>query len=476
MPSGISERLIQRALGPIDFSYAYQKVENTAKQLAAEDRARKQSALKDYYTDLASMNKDKVGVRSVDVPEVSGLYNEWSTIEKQLASNPNLISRNPELYGQLKNKSEETYSKLMTTIRGSKELGKQEQDDFKQMANPEKMDYYRDGAPAEYRKSVIERPWSEVIKNGTNDLTKYYETKIDGSKFYGDLGQRIESQATQKHRVPDMSFKGAPGEMRYLEFDKMPMIGEAQVIVADNLNAKLGKKANKFAVQQLEDAMATGDYQKVKAQYEDFYNDNNPNGWKKYFDKKPTYIPLFQDGKPQKELFINYVTAKEFTSKLPEGRLGKGEFGSESSKARYRESIRKVSGGGKGDEEMPYVDLYSGIVAYLQQPKALRGASVDRFDAETQGVVLSRARNITGVKDLGNRDIYLTEDKTTGEIKMNSMKDLSDANGRLVYKKGQPIGKLTKDDINMEASKGLGVKGRKAALSAKDVDPLGIFK
>lgn len=362
MPSGISERLIQRALGPIDFSYAYQKVENTAKQLAAEDRARKQSALKDYYTDLASMNKDKVGVRSVDVPEVSGLYNEWSTIEKQLASNPNLISRNPELYGQLKNKSEETYSKLMTTIRGSKELGKQEQDDFKQMANPEKMDYYRDGAPAEYRKSVIERPWSEVIKNGTNDLTKYYETKIDGSKFYGDLGQRIESQATQKHRVPDMSFKGAPGEMRYLEFDKMPMIGEAQVIVADNLNAKLGKKANKFAVQQLEDAMATGDYQKVKAQYEDFYNDNNPNGWKKYFDKKPTYIPLFQDGKPQKELFINYVTAKEFTSKLPEGRLGKGEFGSESAKARYSSrlslsnsiALKKIKG---PEEEQPKLSL-----------------------------------------------------------------------------------------------------------------------
>lgn len=484
MPSGISERLIQRALGPIDFSYAYQKVENTAKQLAAEDRARKQSALKDYYTDLASMNKDKVGVRSVDVPEVSGLYNEWSTIEKQLASNPNLISRNPELYGQLKNKSEETYSKLMTTIRGSKELGKQEQNDFKQMANPEKMDFYLDGAPAEYRKNVIEKPWSEVVKSGAHDLTRYYETKIDGSEFYGDLGQRIESQATQKLKVPDLSFKGAPGEMRYIYFDKMPMIEKVQGVVADNLNAKLGKKDNKFAVQQLEDAMATGDYQKVKAKYEDFYNDNNPNGWKKYFDKKPTYIPLFQDGKPQKELFINYVTAKRFTSKLPEGILGEGEFGSESSKARYRESIRKVPEGGKGNKKSPYVDLYSGIVTYLQQPKALRGASVDRFDAKTQGIILDRVRMITGAKDLSNRDVYVTEDKNTGEILIKPMIDmyqtLSDEKGneikRAVYKKGQTIGKLTKDDINMEASKGFGVEGRKAAFTAEDIPPITAIK
>ena len=477
MPSGISERLIQRALGPIDFSYAYQKVDNAAKQFAAEDKARKQQALKDYYTDLASMNKDKVGVRSVDVPEVSGLYNEWATIEKQLATNPNLISKNPELYGQLKNKSEETYSKLMTTIRGSKELGKQEQDEFKTMANPEKMDFYRDGAPAEYRKMVIERPWSQVVKDGTNDITKYYETKIDGSKFYGDLGQRIEAQATQKHKVADPTFKGVAGEKRYMEFDKMPMLGEAQVVVADNLNAKLGKKADKFAVQQLEDAMATGDYQATKKKYEAFYDDTNPNGWKKYFDKKPVYVPLFQEGKPNKELFVNYVTAKEFTSKLPEGRLGKGDFESEGARARYRESIRKVSGGKGEGEEMPYVDIYSGIVAYLQQPKAARGASVDRFNTETQSVLLSKARNITGVKDLSNRDIYITENKSTGEIKMNLMKDMVDANGRLVYKKGQPIGSLTKDDVNMEASKGLGVKGRKAVLQSKEQeDPLGLFK
>lgn len=473
MPSGISERLIQRALGPIDFSYAYQKIDNAAKQFAAEDKARKQSALKDYYTDLAAMNKDKAGLRSVDVPEVSGLYNEWSTIEKQLATNPNLISKNPELYGQLKNKSEETYSKLLTTIRGSKELGKQEQEEFKTMANPEKMDFYRDGAPAEYRKNVIERPWSQVVKDGTNDITKYYETKIDGSKFYGDLGQRIESQATQKHKIADQTFKGVAGEKRYMEFDKMPMLGEAQVVVADNLNAKLGKKADKFAVQQLEDAMATGDYQATKKKYEAFYDDTNPNGWKKYFDKKPVYVPLFQDGKPNKELFINYVTAKEFTSKLPEGRLGKVEFESESAKARYGSQLafnkavqlkKMKDSEGKGGD-VPYVDAYKKIMdAVLASP--IKAISPSKLDVSTQNVLLDLVAPSIGLKDLNNRYIYV---KLEGDnLVVRSSVDLKDENGKTIIAEGGRIGELPREGLNIKASTPLGQKSKIAAKESPE--------
>jgi len=74
MAQAISERLLQRALGPIDLSYAYQKIDAVSRQLAAEDRAVKKEAAKQYYTDLASMNKEQVGVRAADVPEVSEMY------------------------------------------------------------------------------------------------------------------------------------------------------------------------------------------------------------------------------------------------------------------------------------------------------------------------------------------------------------------------------------------------------------------
>ena len=79
-----------------------------------------------YYTDMATMNKDKVGVRAIDTPEISKLYSEWSNIGKKISSNPRLITKNPEEYGRLKSEQDALESKLLTNIRASKELGKQE--------------------------------------------------------------------------------------------------------------------------------------------------------------------------------------------------------------------------------------------------------------------------------------------------------------------------------------------------------------
>jgi Arc/MetJ family transcription regulator len=49
MAQAISERLLQRALGPLDLSYAYQKIDAVSRQLGAEDRLRKQEAAKQYH-------------------------------------------------------------------------------------------------------------------------------------------------------------------------------------------------------------------------------------------------------------------------------------------------------------------------------------------------------------------------------------------------------------------------------------------
>ena len=452
MPLGISESVIRRAYGPIDLSYAYNKIDALQRQLAAEDRLRRQEAKKQYYTDLAAMNKEKVGVRATDIPEVSNLYKDWSATERMLASNPNLINRNPELYGQLKNKSDETYSRLMTTIRGSKELGKQEVIDFREMANPQKMDFYRENAAADYKQNVINKPWSEVIQSGLNDITKYYEPRIDGSKFYGDLGQRIETQATGKHEKLDPTFKGAPGELRYIEFNKMPMLGETAVIVADNLNAKLGKKADRFALQELNDAIKSGDYEDVKRRYNDFMT----AGYLKYFDKDQPVIPLFDiKGVSPKQDFINYSTAKEFLSKLPaEGIIGKGRFGSEGAAIRYRAGFKTT-----GKEAAAPVEIYSSIVDKL--PTQVGGKpyikSMEKFDSDEQDVMMNIVRRNSGMRDLNNRDVYLQQDDA-GNVTVKAMNDIKDNAGYTVYRKGQSITKMQQDGIDKEATKLFGKK------------------
>ena len=468
MALGISERMLQRALAPIDLSYAYEKVDALSRQIAAEEAAARKEAAKQYYTDLAALNKERAGVRAIDVPEVSAMYKEWSDIERKLANNPNLISRSPELYGQLKNQSDEIYSKLNTAIRGSKELAKTEVQDFQEMANPQKMDFYVDGAAGFYKQNVINKPWSEVVMTGANDRTKYYETKIDARPFYAELGQRIESQATGDHKIKDVTFKGVPGEVREIEFKKMPMLGEIQAVVTDNLYGKMGKKAPKFALQQLDDVMKSKDYDRVKQAYNDFFKDDNPEGYKKYFDKPQPKVPLFEGDLSPTQMFVNYTTAREFLSKLPQGVAGKAYFETPSAGMKFRESIRKVAGGGEA-ADTSFIDAYTNMADYLSQPKAVGGASTDRFNANAQRIVLSTVRDVTGIKSLSNRDVYAKLDKNTGDISLISMRDVSEGEGkdkRTIYSKGQVLGKISGEEVNIAASKVLGVKGVRGAKEA----------
>ena len=460
MPLGITESTLRRAYAPLDLSYAYGRIESLQKQLAAEDRAKRQEALKQYYTDLASMEKEKVGVRSIDIPEVSMLYREWANTEKQLAANPNLINRSPDLYGELKNKSNKLYSTLVTTIKGSKELGKQEISDFKEMANPQKMDFYRDNAAADYKQRVMNRPWSEVFTTGADDITKYYEPRIDGRKFFESLGQKIESRGQSDHQIQDTTFKGAPGEVRFIEFKKMPMLGEIPIIIKDNIEASLGKKADKFATQELFEAKKSGDYNAVK----DSWNQFMEKGYEKYFGLKSKdgndqpVISLFnKTGISDKQDYINYLTAKEYLSRLPEGKLGKGQFMSESQAAKYRESIRK-----KGDEDTEVIDIWTPTVGRLQRDEPSKlGVSVDKFDSNTQRIMLSEARSVTGANWLGNRNVYAKFNPAEQKVALYTMQDIKDATGNVVYKRNQKIGTLAQDQMNIIATKPLGVKAVK---------------
>jgi hypothetical protein len=317
MAQAISERLLERALGPVDLSYAYQKMDAVSRQLAAEDRARKQEAAKNYYTEVASMNKERAGVRAIDTPEVSNMYKQWAENEKKLSKSPNLITKNPEEYGRIKSESDALYSKLLTTIRTSKEIAKQEQQDYAKIADPKNIDNYEPDAAVAYKQFVINQPVSAIIANGTNDITKYYAKEINGKEFYTKLNQFIPTQGVQKgYQFTDPSYKDAYGRTRQVKFGDMPIDAKIKNVVVENLISNFGRRADTFANQQLSNAIATKEFDKVVNEYNKFYDPANPEGFKKY--NLPEVKALKFDGAmPKTELFANFIAAKEFLARKP---------------------------------------------------------------------------------------------------------------------------------------------------------------
>jgi hypothetical protein len=317
MAQAISERLLQQALGPVDLSYAYQKMDALSRQLAAEERAKKQEAAKNYYTEVASMNKERAGVRAIDTAEVSNMYKQWADNEKKLSMSPNLITKNPEEYGRIKADSDALYGKLLTTIRASKEIGKQEQQDYAKIADPKNIDNYEPDAAVAYKQFVINQPVSAIIANGTNDLTRYYAKEINGKDFYTKLNQFIPTQGVQKgYEFTDPSYKDAYGRTRQVKFGDMPIDAKIKNVVVENLVSNFGRRADTFANQQLSNAIATKEFDNVVNEYNKFYDPANPDGFKKY--NLPAVKALtFDETVPKKELFANFIAAKEFLARKP---------------------------------------------------------------------------------------------------------------------------------------------------------------
>jgi len=327
MAQAISERLLQRALGPLDLSYAYQKIDAVSRQLAAEDRARKQEAAKQYYTEMASMNKERAGVRAIDTSEVATMYKQWAENEKKLSRSPNLIQKNPEEYGRIKSESDALYGKLLTTIRASKEVAKQEQQDLAKIADPKNLDYFEPDAVSLYRRDVINQPVSSIIANGTNDLTRYYAKEINGKDFYTKTSQDISSQGVQKgYEVQDPTYKDAYGRTRVIKYGDMPIDAKIKGVVLANLETQLGRRSGAFANQQLDKAIKSKDFEAVATEYNKFYDPANPDGFKKY-GLPEVKVLRFDESVPAKELFANYLTAKEFLARKPLPIIGQPKLG-----------------------------------------------------------------------------------------------------------------------------------------------------
>jgi hypothetical protein len=473
MAQAISERLLERALGPIDLSYAYQKIDAVSRQLAAEDRARKQEAAKQYYTDLATMNKEQAGVRAADVPDVANMYKQWAANEKKLSQSPNLINRNPEEYGRIKSESDALYSKLRTTIKASKDFGKREIEEFRIIRNPEKMDLFKEGAAEEYKTKVLSSPLSRIMETGDDDLAKYYETRIDGSGFLNKIDASVRTNALGINQKFDKEYKSIVGEKKYNIYDKMPMIESIYTMTRNGIDGEFGKKANTFANQQLTDLRQSGEYDAVLTKFNNFWNPANKDGASKYYENIPDLPPMFRQGASAKQQYIDFVTASQFLAKLPTSAKEDYEM-TPTQKLAYKKLGFRPKDEVAAADDSGYINAYDKIKAYASDPSRKNGVSVDRFDVDTQSVILEKARKSTGLPWLSNRDVYLKFDENTGEIELLSLTDVlkpADEKGKRapLYVRNQRIGSLPRAGTNIAASKELGIEGKRLAEARSKV-------
>jgi len=463
MAQAISERLLQRALGPIDLSYAYQKIDAVSRQLAAEDRLRKQEAAKQYYTDMASMNKEKVGVRAADVAEVSEMYKQWASNEKKLSQSPNLITKNPEEYGRIKSDSDALYSKLLTTIRSSKDFGKREMEDFRAIRNPEKRDLFRENAGQDYDAKVLSAPLSRIRQTGDDDLAKYYETRIDGSGFLNKLDASVRTNALGLNQKLDTQYKSVVGEKKYNIYDKFPMIEAIYTMSRNGIDGEFGKKANTFANQQLADLKESGEYDNVLAKFNNFWKPENKEGASKYYESIPDLPPMFRTGASPKQQYLDFVTASQFLSKLPTAAKEQYDM-TPAQKLAYRKLGFQPREGGAPADDSGYINAYDKIKAFASDPSRKFGVSVSKYDFGEQEIILEKVRKATGINWLANRDVYIVIDENNGDVVVRSSRNVPRDDGTTLFAENQRLGVLPPVATNVAASKELGIKGKREAV------------
>jgi len=173
MPSGISERTLQAAYGPIDLGGVYKTIESKVRQLAAEEKAYRQQNLKSFLQDSAKLTEatKAKGVRADDIAEIMEHRKKWSQMKMLQDSDPMLIQNDTKSYMQLQNKIDEEFSAVMNLSKRSQSQYEEENKIFKEMGDKPEM--YELGARERWQNDVMKKPLSHIDKNNTADLSKY---------------------------------------------------------------------------------------------------------------------------------------------------------------------------------------------------------------------------------------------------------------------------------------------------------------
>ena len=198
MPFGISESAIAKAYGPLDLSGFYKGLDAATKKYDAESKFQKQALQKEYYTNVATLNKDITGTRPEDTANINNHYSNFKNAQQKLIANPRLIETNPEEYGRLTALSNEAFGSAMQLANASKAKAKQHKEvlDY-MMKNPKK---FKSDAIAQYS-LLTKRPTIELDENNLDDVSKF---TYDGPD-YSDVNKNLNSFA--KSSKTDVNIK-----------------------------------------------------------------------------------------------------------------------------------------------------------------------------------------------------------------------------------------------------------------------------
>jgi hypothetical protein len=239
MPAGISEQLLAKAYGPIDLSGLYKGMENTAKQLALQEKQYRQENLKQYGQEMSKLEQMQKGIKNEDLLDIQGSINNWKSANMQLLNNPNLINRNPQKYAELQSLVDKHLGDAKSKILESQEAAKEEMSLLKDMKDhPER---YKQGAYDEYMKNVSTKPTSYSTsskvkipqyddygkKVGDSEYSlrdrQLYENPLEGySKWDSELNKGFKSDKTKY--APEE--KDNLGQVRQREFLNVPEYAE----------------------------------------------------------------------------------------------------------------------------------------------------------------------------------------------------------------------------------------------------------
>jgi len=278
MPLGVSEGLLQKAYGPIDFSGFYKHIDDFAKQAAAETKAQKQALQKEYYTNEALYNRRTDKARDADIPKIIEYHNKAKNIELSLIANPNMQNNNPEEYYKRKEQADYLREKGMSLSRTGKEL----QNDINSIgksyvANQKK---FEDNT-LQTIKDLSTIPTDEIIEKNLWDKDKLIYKGVDTSKFYKGFEDSIKN--TSGAVIKDVRANVKQGELGTLVGDLYDVYDPFKIVSATNSYVdNLGKNKEKVSSQIMSSVYNSGDLNR----YWEKYNSIPDSEWAKFQDSK----------------------------------------------------------------------------------------------------------------------------------------------------------------------------------------------
>jgi hypothetical protein len=292
MPLGISESAIKAAYGPIDLSGLYKGIEAFAKKSEYNDKLERQALQKEYYTSLATLNKNRDKMNPNDSTDFMYHYNKYKSAQQRLIANPRLIDKNPDEYGKLSSESNEAYENASKLANASIAMQGKISKIYDWAKNNDKK--IIDGG-LEKISSLSNMKTQDIINQGLDDLDKYLYQGPDLEKFNKEL-KNIEDNKDNKIKARINEWEdsniGASVYNLYNILDPVKVSNDVNRTLALQQNPS---KAASVLLEKFGDQVdqVKSDYNKLKD--EDFAKFKTPEGT----DLFPIHHPYNDPTRPQ---------------------------------------------------------------------------------------------------------------------------------------------------------------------------------